>query len=80
MLHSAFPHADNDAEHFVLGGNFTSEATTINNVEVGISLPPYVTGRVVLGHKMEAMLGHVQPISNTDLFDIHSLAKHLKLK
>ncbi|CAN0327888.1 unnamed protein product, partial [Ectocarpus sp. 12 AP-2014] len=34
VLHSAFPHADNDAEHFVLGGNFTSEATTISNVEL----------------------------------------------
>ncbi|CAM9580439.1 unnamed protein product [Ectocarpus fasciculatus] len=33
VLHSAFPHADNDAEHFALRGNFTSEATTINNVE-----------------------------------------------
>ncbi|CBJ27269.1 expressed unknown protein [Ectocarpus siliculosus] len=34
VLHSAFPHADNDAQQFVLGGNFTSEATTINNVEL----------------------------------------------
>eukprot|EP00903_Cladosiphon_okamuranus_P005355 g5350.t1 len=34
LLHSAFPRTDEDAEQFALRGNFTTEAATINRLEL----------------------------------------------